>query len=746
MKRPLALVGFTYLLALVAAAFFGEGIAAALALFSFAICIATLVVGSTRRGKVIPAAFLTAAVALTVFCVCSEWQIKPVQKLDGQDAVISGTICELPYESYGRYYYVLNVDQVELEGAPQSFRLRVSTGHALEAQPYDRITGRVHFFLPEEGQGVSSRTHYASKGLYLLSYLYEYEPVQITERTGLPLYGYALECRKALLTSLRIQLPKEYAALSGGVLLGDKQGLSQQVENDFRDTGVAHLLAVSGLHITMLGQFLLLLLLALRLPKRLAGALAALGVLCFMAVTGFTPSAVRAGVMSILFFLGLLLQRQTDPFNSLGAAVLVLTLPNPFAAGDVGLLLSFSATLGIILISGKMKIWLDGRIPVARRGRRLFSAVNTTLATTCSAVLFTLPVILLTFRRVSLIAPVSNLLLVLPAMGMLGCAACASVLFYAGPLQFLAQPFSLLTGLLDKFILFCVNGLAKLPFASVSAAQDYLLLWAAGTLALIAVAFSLRRDARLLRVTALLSCILLLTGVHSGQLLDRNVTHVAVLNTGDGCSVLLQRNGRGAVLSCGGNGLAASETSGYLQAHGVTQLDYLMLPSLGKASASGAEELIRTYRPSLVCLPKDDGMDEGLERSLEQTGQRYQGLGSVRSVLWGDLEIATFLDSEQGWCFVTAGAYRILICPSALDARAIPEQYRSCDFLIATQMPAHAELLRCGYTLLTTEEEEAMEQMRGFTQNNGQPLFPAYEGTMVIDLPQRGPATIRRER
>ena len=88
---------------------------------------------------------------------------------------------------------------------------------------------------------------------------------------------------------------------------------------------------------------------ACRLPKRFAAGLTMAGVLCFMALTGFVPSVMRSGIM-LLFYLGSqVMRRNADSINSLGLAVFLLGLANPYAAADTGLLLSFSATLGLLL-------------------------------------------------------------------------------------------------------------------------------------------------------------------------------------------------------------------------------------------------------------------------------------------------------------------------------------------------------------------------------------------------------------
>ena len=432
MRRPLAVIGFTGLLALVFAAFFGESMAfwaaAGIAVLSLVFLAVGIFCPRFRRYKAVLVACVAAVVFFSSYVLCVQLRVRPVQALDGQSAEIEGVVCELPYESYGKYYYELEVRRVDLEGAPQNFKLRVSSSHALGADIYDKIDATVTFYLPQDGQGFSSRSYAQAQGLYVYAFLHEYEGVGVQKTGERPLYYYALRARQAMTQALFELLPEEQAGLACGVLLGSKQYVPDRVNTDFRDIGVSHLLAVSGMHMAVIGQLLLVLGRALRLPKVLRVIFAAAGVFGFMAVTGFVPSVSRAGIMMLLYLLGLLLGRQPDTLTSLGAAVLILIALNPMAGGDIGLLLSFCATLGMILFAGPIDAWLKQKL-AAKAGwaQRLVSGVCGALSATVSATLTTLPVLLAVFGEISLISPLANLLLVFPCTVFLLVVAVAGV-------------------------------------------------------------------------------------------------------------------------------------------------------------------------------------------------------------------------------------------------------------------------------------------------------------------------------
>ena len=137
-------------------------------------------------------------------------------------------------------------------------------------------------------------------------------------------------------------------------MLGDKDALDNDVLDNFRKTGTSYLIVVSGLHLSValalvtkiIGRFT-----KRRIPLCVASIVVVIG---FAALTGFNYSVIRAMIAVIIYQIGRVLLRKSDPLNSLGFAALAITITNPCAVGDLGLLMSFSATMGIILWSEKI--------------------------------------------------------------------------------------------------------------------------------------------------------------------------------------------------------------------------------------------------------------------------------------------------------------------------------------------------------------------------------------------------------
>ena len=207
-------------------------------------------------------------------------------------------------------------------------------------------------------------------------------------------------------------LPNEYGAVAVAMLLGDKSGVSDETLGALKGAGIYHLFAVSGLHLSIwvLGVFTFLK--KLGLSNRLNSMLAVLFTFGFMALTGFTPSVSRAGIMLIVLMSGNLFGREAHSLNSLGIALFIILAANPMAAASASLLLSFGATLGIVTLYQSIDKILNRKLSSVKKKavRRPIKAVVSVFFVSVCASLFTLPVNAAVFGEVCIIGPLTNVL------------------------------------------------------------------------------------------------------------------------------------------------------------------------------------------------------------------------------------------------------------------------------------------------------------------------------------------------
>ena len=169
------------------------------------------------------------------------------------------------------------------------------------------------------------------------------------------------------------------------LLLGDTTGIAKDpmLSSSLQTTGTSHIVAVSGMNIAFLMGFLSLFI----KKKRMLTAVGIPVILLFMAVVGFMPPVVRAGIMQIFLLIAPVFKRENDPVTSLSASLMLILLFNPYAAVSAGLQLSFAATLGILLFSERIFTALDAllrarlfdRVHFSKPLRIIFGCFSTTI-------------------------------------------------------------------------------------------------------------------------------------------------------------------------------------------------------------------------------------------------------------------------------------------------------------------------------------------------------------------------------
>ena len=315
--------------------------------------------------------------------------------------------------------------------SPVTGRLQVRLTNGIDPGRYgDRVlvTGRLRRPQPARNPGgFDARTYYESRGIHALVSVRDPAGYRVTQRN--PSFSWQTGVIDPLRNSIERSIDRtmrgDSAALLKGILLGARRQLPEELLDTFKTIGLAHILAVSGLHVGLITLVIHTLLFVLRLPRHLVVA-GTLGVLVLYAfITNLTPSVIRATIMAALFLAGRQLDRQTDTVNILAVAAVVILLIWPSALFDLSFQLSFLATYAIITGYPRMKELLPERL--SRSEKWWARWLRDGLLVSIAAQLGTLPVVAGTFYQVSWMSAVANL--------------------FIGPLVFLNTTFGVLTAL-----------------------------------------------------------------------------------------------------------------------------------------------------------------------------------------------------------------------------------------------------------------------------------------------------------
>lgn len=286
------------------------------------------------------------------------------------------------------------------------------------------------------------------------------------------------------------RVPSTSAGLMKALLFADKSDLSPTLRSQFADLGVSHLLAVSGMHLSILIGFLSVIADRLSLGKRAASLLLTAVTLGYIALTGFSPSMLRAGGMVLLLYLSRLVRRRRDSLTSLFAALFLILLISPESALDPALLLSFSSCLGILLLAQPiLRIYARRRKKSRfRLWRALSSFVVTSFVITASATTLSLPVLSLMEGRLFLLSLFTNLLIA-PLFTLL--LVLLVLVLALWPIEFLSGTAAWLFDLVARFLFFAIDKLSCLSFANLSLSYPFIpfLMLAAGVTLLLLFRF-----------------------------------------------------------------------------------------------------------------------------------------------------------------------------------------------------------------------------------------------------------------
>jgi competence protein ComEC len=216
--------------------------------------------------------------------------------------------------------------------------------------------------------------------------------------------------RRRALETLKILFPEPESALLAGILLGEESAIPTALEDAFKRTGTAHIVAISGFNISIIaGVFLSL---AKRLPRRLPGWLVAMvGIGLYTALVGASASVVRAAIMGSMAILARQIGRQSHGLTTLAFSGAMMTGASPWVLWDIGFQLSFAATLGLVLYADPLQNGFE-RMLLHRlskeKARNAAGIAGEILLMTIAAQITTLPLLLLYFNNLSLSAFLIN--------------------------------------------------------------------------------------------------------------------------------------------------------------------------------------------------------------------------------------------------------------------------------------------------------------------------------------------------
>lgn len=496
------------------------------------------------------------------------------------------------------------------------YKVRAHLSEDVSLSPGDCVTGyfQLKATLPD---CLLDSSYYRSSGIFLVAYPKGH--MQVTYTDQLPWYGYPAYVRQSVSGMVSKVFPTDVAGYARALLLGDGDGLDYETDTAFKVSGIRHIVAVSGLHVSILFSLIFLL---TGKRKHLASVLGIPVLMFFAAVAGFTPSITRACVMHGLMSIAFLLKKEYDAPTALSFAVLLMLMADPWTVSNVSFQLSVGCVIGILLFSERIQAWLLDKKRLGKyKGHwgKLLHWLTVSVSVSLSATVITTPLCALYFGMVSLVSVLTNLLtLWIISFTFYGIVlACVLGVIFLPAASVLAW----IVAIPMRYVLFIARVLASFPLAAVYIKSAYIIFWLVFCYILLAAFLLMKRKRPIVMGCCCgLALCLALTASWTEPLLDE--CRVTVLDVGQGQCILLQSEGKNYLVDCGGDSAtaAADEAAALLLSQGISRLDGLILTHFDADHAEGAGYLLTRVPADCIYLPEaldEAGIGQQLMRSAD---------------------------------------------------------------------------------------------------------------------------------
>lgn len=552
MKRPLAIIGFTALCTMLCLINYGGTLVSLCLIIASAVIIAAL--SFLKSKQALPCAMIFIGVGLACFLfMCGEYQRQTALSLCGDSVSVEAVVSETAEFSAenGRHYQVVRLKSISGEKAYGKMRMSYSeTRDGIDAEEL-KIGDTVSFTARAYkigSQNSDIHSYYSSIGIYTGAY--NIKNLKKTEPFYRPLTYYASIVRNHIFDSVNRSFDSETASVIIAILTGEKSYCDGDVYSAFKKSGAAHIMAVSGMHLSVWVLFIGYLFEKLGKHRKMSVIIMSVTVFSVMLISCFSPSVQRAGAMVLLHLVGRLIGRKSDGLNSLGFAAIILMLFNPYIAVNIGFQLSFLSVLSIYLfaiplINFAQDEFID-KIPFTALKNTVYIAASSVFISVGVSI-FTFPVTAMAFGGVSVVSPLTNLLLLpvaTPFMVLSGAfSAFSSVPFFSTLLRILLKASA-------SYIIGCVKFTSSIPFAYFPINTSHIMLWIFIFSAVIILLFTIMRRHSFIAKLSVLGICVAFTFSMLNQVSDSLFCYrITPFYTEGSYSYIVSMNGRGVLIA-----------------------------------------------------------------------------------------------------------------------------------------------------------------------------------------------------
>ncbi len=377
------------------------------------------------------------------FTLCSADRL---QKFEG--STVSADLCHLSTDYKSATVYKSDFEVLKSDTLPKGTKLSLWHG-AVNFKSGDSISATVNLTSLKDKYKASSY----SKGVFIGGSIKEFENIEHRDKVLS-----AIACLRGYITEVLFEnMSWESASTMCALVFGSREYFTDEFYGNVKAAGVAHVMVVSGMHLTILVTLILRLVERFVYNSYLRALIMCFAVVIICGVCGFTASILRAGITYIIMSVALLLKRPYSGENALGVAVTLILIFSPFIIFNIGFLLSVLATFGILAVA----LPICKTVSINKKGP--VKCIFETALLSLSATLLTLPLLIYVFGWVSNVSVITNLLISLPVTAVLSATVFAVVI--SPVLPFAASVLLNVTDYGVRYINSVINYMGSRPYA-----------------------------------------------------------------------------------------------------------------------------------------------------------------------------------------------------------------------------------------------------------------------------------------
>ncbi len=371
--------------------------------------------------------------------------------------IITDDFTVLSVDESGEDYTSLTVSCKNSRYLPNNIKLRFFVYEDIYLEDGNKINAKVEIFSIDHDK---YRESYYSQNIFAKAKIIQINGI-IDNHNFL---GDVYHIRRYIRAAINNNLSPQSAATVNGILSGDKSGFSDEFYENVKRSGVSHVMVVSGMHLSIIMSMLLFFIDRIIRNRGTRLVVCALVILFICGICGFTMSILRAAVMYLLIAIAYTLKRDTDIFNVLCGAVVLIMIFTPFALFNIGFELSVLATFGVTVVGPAIlkKIKLNNKIA---------DAFISICVNSVAAQIVTLPVTVYNFGMISLFAPITNILISYAVNINLIISALSVFLTLLSSSLSIVKPLYYLCDVITEFINFVINVIGEIKFSAFAVPQ-----------------------------------------------------------------------------------------------------------------------------------------------------------------------------------------------------------------------------------------------------------------------------------